>query len=233
MSNLFHDIETIPDQREGALQNLVDNIAAPARYKKPESIQKWINDEGPTAAVEEWKKTALHGIAGQIVSIAWAFDDLPITGEIDATTKHNGEELLLCTFFEAIYRQHKSGEGKYQEITWIGHNCIDFDIRFLYQRAAILGIKPEFVLPTDARHGRSVYDTMNAWCGWRGSRGGAGYAKQDELYAALGGEPFENDDMDGSQVWDYIQAGRYDEVLAYNKRDVEKLRFNYKRLTWQ
>ncbi len=225
MSNLPFDIETIPDQREGALQKYVDNIAAPAKYKKPESIQKWIDEEGPAAAVEEWKKTALQGIAGQIVSIAWAFDDGPVQAILDTDLN---ERIVLQTFFDAVYDHHKSGEGKHQSITWIGHNLIDFDLRFLYQRAAINGIKPAFLIPTEARHGSaSVYDTMKAWAGWKG------YVKQDDLYAVLGGEPFENDDMDGSQVWDYIQAGRYKEVLEYNRRDVEKLRFNYKRLTWQ
>ncbi|KKK84115.1 hypothetical protein LCGC14_2786580, partial [marine sediment metagenome] len=135
--------------------------------------------------------------------------------------------MLLQIFFDKVYDQHKPGEGTHQSLTWIGHNVIDFDLRFLYQRAAVGGIKPPFLIPTEARHGSMVYDTMKAWAGWKG------YVKQDDLYAALGGEPHENDDMDGSQVWDYIKAGRYDEVLAYNKRDVEKLRFNYKRLTWQ
>jgi len=224
VSNLYFDLETIPDQREGALQKYVDGISAPARYKKAESIQKWIEEFGPGAAVEEWKKTALQGIAGQIVSIAWAFDDEPIQGFI----RHSNEGDVLQVFFDAVYDHHKSGEGKHQSITWIGHNLIDFDLRFLYQRAAILGIKPAFLIPTEARHGSSVvYDTMKAWAGWKG------YVKQDDLYAALGGKPYENDDMDGSQVWDYIQAGRYDEVLEYNKRDVLKLRFNYRRLTWQ
>ncbi len=220
MALLFTDIETIPEQREGALQEYIDNVTAPARYKKQESIDKWIKDEGPAAAVDAWKKTALEGISGQIVSIAWAFDDFPVTGSIDLN-----EKVVLQTFFDAVYDRARSGEGKFQNITWIGHNIIDFDLRFLFQRSAILGIKPSFPLPTDARHGsQSVYDTMKAWAGFRG------YVKQDVLYAALGGEPFENDDMDGSQVWDYVQAGRYEEVLEYNKRDVTKVRHIYERL---
>ncbi len=229
MSNLFFDLETIPDQREGALQDHLDKIQAPARYKKPESIQKWLKDEGPAAAVEDWKKTALEGISGQIVSIAWAFADESVQGFCRRDPESAlDERMLLQIFFDKVYDQQKPGEGKHQSITWIGHNLIDFDLRFLYQRAAVGGIKPPFLIPTDARHGSSVvYDTMKAWAGWKG------YVKQDDLYAALGGEPYENDNMDGSQVWDYIQAGRYDEVLEYNKRDVEKLRFNYKRLTWQ
>jgi len=220
--NLYFDIETIPDQTDGALQSHLDSIAAPVRYKKPESIQKWLDNEGPAAAVEEWKKTALEGISGSIVSIAWAFDNFPVQGNLDIYC----EGVVLQTFFDAVYDKQKIGEGEHQSITWIGHNLIDFDLRFLYQRACVLGIKPAFLLPTEARHGSTVYDTMKAWAGWRG------YVKQDALYKALGGQPYENDDMDGSQVWDYINAGRYDEVLEYNKRDVKKLRFIYKKLTW-
>ena len=219
--NLFFDIETIPCQCEGALQNHLDNIAAPARYKKQESIDKWIKDEGPAAAVEAWKKTALEGISGQIVSIAWAFDKFPVMGSINLD-----ERIVLTDFFDAVSDNIHPGEGKYQRLTWIGHNIIEFDLRFLYQRAAINDMLPNFQIPTDARHGSTVFDTMKAWAGWKG------YVKQDALYAALGGEPFENDDMDGSQVWDYVQAGRYGEVLAYNKRDVSKIRYIYERLAW-
>jgi predicted PolB exonuclease-like 3'-5' exonuclease len=227
LMNLFFDIESIPDQREGALQEHIDNIAAPARYKKQESIDNWIKDKGPAAAVEQWKKTALEGISGQIVSIAWAFDKFPVTGEIDRSEDYSNESVVLSAFFDAIHDKVRAGEGKFQQLTWIAHNGIEFDLRFLYQRAVILGIKPPFVIPVDARHGSAVYDTMKAWAGYRG------YVKQDVLYAAVGGEPFEDDDMDGSQVWDYIQAGRYDEVLEYNKRDVLKVRHIYQRLTWQ
>ena len=223
--NLYFDIETIPDQREGALQECIANVAAPARYKKPESIAKWIEEQGPVAAAEEWKKSALHGIAGEIVSIAWAFDNFPVQGVIQHSL--GNEAGVLQAYFDAVYDKCRIGEGDNQRLTWIGHNIIDFDIRFLYQRAVILGIAPPFPIPIDARHGSFIYDTMKAWEGWKG------YVKQDALYEALGGEPYENDDMDGSQVWDYIQAGRFDEVLEYNKRDVEKVRHNYKRMTWQ
>ncbi len=222
MSLLFFDLETLPDQSEGALAAHLDGIAAPARYKKPESIQRWIEDEGPAAAVEEWKKTALQGISGQIASIAWAFDKFPITGSIGMD-----EKKVIQDFFDAIDDKGKVGEGKFQKLTWIGHNIIEFDLRFLFQRAAINGIKPAFVIPVDARHGSTIFDTMKAWSGWKQ------YVKQDALYAALGGDPFEDDDMDGSMVWDYVQAGRFNEVFEYNKRDVSKVRFIYERLTWQ
>ena len=67
---------------------------------------------------------------------------------------------------------------------------------------------------------------MQEWAGWRG------YVKQDTLSAALGGPPFENDTMDGSQVWDLWKDGKFDELSEYNKRDVEKLRFIYNAMVW-
>ena len=219
--NLFFDLETIPDQTEGALQEFMDNIKPPGQYKKPESIQKWIETQGAETAFEQWKQTALEGIAGEIVSIAWTFDDEPVDGLL--VPGH--EAATIQGFFDAVYDRHQSGEGKFQQITWIGHNIIDFDLRFLYQRACVLGIKPSFLIPN--RPGSTIFDTMKEWAGFRG------YVKQESLYKALGGQPYENDDVDGSMVWDMIQAGCYDEVLAYNKRDVEKVRHNYKALTWQ
>jgi predicted PolB exonuclease-like 3'-5' exonuclease len=39
-------------------------------------------------------------------------------------------------------------------------------------------------------------------------------------------------DIDGSKVWDFVEAGKYEEVMTYNKYDVEQGRKVYKRLTF-
>ena len=225
MLELFIDLETIPDQKPGAIDEYLLDIKPPGQYKKPESIEKWMENNAEAAAVENWKRSALHGIAGQICSISWAFGDEGVDGCIGT------EGGVIRGFFNAISDQIKLGEGRYPTIRWIGHNVIDFDLRFLFQRAVINNIKPPCRLPMNARHGSDhVYDTMKAWEGWKG------YVSQDDLIHALGIELEAPDalmDVDGSMVWDLYQAGQFDTILNYNKLDVEKCRAIYRRLKWQ
>lgn len=229
MKNLFTDIETIPSQKEGALDDILKNVRPPAQYKKPESIQKWIDDNAEQVAVEQWKKTALEGISGEICSIAWAFDD----EEVHAVTRvdrDDPEKDLLEGFFAGLEQKILDGQGQYPDWKWIGHNILDFDLRFLFQRAVILGVIPPVRLPVDARHGSErVYDTMKAWAGWKG------YAKLETILEACGvfiEAPAGLDEIDGSMVWDLFQSGQVAKIREYNKLDVLRVRELYRRLTW-
>lgn len=225
MHELFIDLETIPDQRPGSIDRYLEMVKPPGRYSKPESIDRWMKDNAEAAAVENWKGSALHGIAGEIVSIAWAFDDEDVDCGIRSHT--DPESLLLHKFFDAIHEHAMLGEGRYPTIRWIGHNVLGFDLRFLFQRCVILGVEPPVKLPVDARQGSDkVYDTMLAWGGWKG------FVKQDALVEALGLEFEDEEGVDGSQVWDLVQSGQLDVVRKYNMLDVEKCRKIYRAMTW-
>lgn len=230
MRNLFFDIETLPDQREGALDVVLQDIHPPAQYKKPESIEKWMKENAEAQAVEQWKKTALKGIAGEVCSIAWAFDD----GVIKAATRdeQKSEAWVLSRFFSDLSDEIRPGEGRYPNLRWIGHNIIGFDLRFLFQRMVINELMPPVKIPINDRHGsRHVFDTMVEWAGWKE------WAKLDDIYYALGIETEEGYDdvieVDGSMVWDLWQAHRFGLIEDYNCYDVEKVRQVYKRLTWE
>jgi len=228
MTNLYADIETIPDQDEGALENARELVKVPANYKKPEAIERYRLSN----AAEAYEKTALNGLHGEICSIAWALGDGEIQGHIRKSDEPESDVLLL--FFESVVHDvRRNGEGAFPRLTWIGHNLIDFDLRFLKQRCIVNGIKPPFLIPADARHASNdVFDTMKAWAGWKG------YVKQDALCRALGiessSEEFNSVDlaeMDGSKVWAAYQRGDYDHILTYNKLDVWKVRELHKRMS--
>ena len=220
--NLYFDLETIPDQREGALVRIFAGVTAPARYKKQDSIDKWMHDNAQAEAEEQYLKTSLHGISGEIVSIAWAIDDGEVQGYIRLPS--HSEKDLLRTFFFEVSKETKLGEGDYPNLCWIGHNLIDFDLRYLHQRCMVNRIKPPFIIPADARHGSPVvFDTMRAWAGFRG------YVSQAALCEVLGIEG--KGDMEGKDVWPAYQAGEYDKILAYNKNDVRIVRELYRRMT--
>lgn len=221
---LYIDIETVPDQREGALDKYLAEVKPPANYKKPESIEKWMKENAEMVAVEQWKKSALTGIAGEILSVAWAFDDRPSEGVCRALDED--ERVAIGGLFAAIKREMRAGQGGFPKLEWIGHNLIEFDLRFLWQRCVILEFEPPVQIPVESRHDKGrVYDTMKAWAGWKG------YEKQDNIIAALDPD-YPAPEIDGSMVWDMAQAGLYDDILAYNKSDVEKVRTMHRRMTW-
>ncbi len=215
---LFFDIETIPSQAPDALDRAVNLVKVPANYKKPEAIEKYRKEH----AAEAHAKTALKGIAGEICSIAWAIDD----DDVQAITRDQdmAEDKLLYMFFNDIQKETPASQGHYPSITWIGHNVIEFDLRFLKQRALIKNIRPPFVIPADARHGKNVFDTMKEWAGWKG------YVKLDDLCQAfgIGGKG----EVDGSMVGGMWERGEYKAIHEYNKEDVVMVRNVYRRMTW-
>jgi len=213
---LFIDIETIPDQTPGAIDEIRKTIVHPGNITKPETIAKWREEHAENAAQEQYRKTALNGTQGEILCIGWAVDDDPakvIYRRIDES-----ESILLCQFYSMFTEDFD---------TIIGHNLIAFDLRFLFQRSVIKNVRPSFNLHNDTRYTSGlIYDTMTAWAGW-GNR-----VSLKNLCAALGIE-VKQGDITGATLWDAVQAGRYAEIAEYCCSDVEATRAVYKRMTWQ
>ena len=232
MRKFYFDMETVPDQTPGALDVFLAEVRPPAQYKKPESIDKWMAENAEAVAVENWKKSALDGIAGEICSIAFAIDDGQIYNLHRDINNMNTERDLLADFFQMLMTVAvKDGEGAFPRMQWVGHNIVDFDLRFLYHRCVVNNVRPSCRIPVNERSGgKYVYDTMKEWAGWKG------FVKQDALVVALGIElpivPDEIVEVDGSMVWDLYQAGRGEVIGQYNTLDVIKVREIHKRMTF-
>jgi len=236
--NNFIDLETIPDQSDDAFANFLDQVRPPSNYKKQETIDKWLTENAEAEAEKNYLKTGLDGLYGEICSIGFAIENRePVVLTRGDSVSQNEEELLrqFWTVLQLEIDSHLTAENahddakRWPKLQWIGHNVIDFDLRFLKQRSIVNGIKPTHVIPADARHASGqVFDTMKEWTGWRG------YVKQDELVKALGieipswGEKF--NDTDGSQVWELFRKGHYTDIAGYNMLDVWKVREIYKRM---
>lgn len=247
MINCYLDLETIPDQTSDAWLPDMSTYKPPSSLtkaqvaadfgwseaeakipNKAEAIALWVKKFGMEAAMaaadHEWRKTSFDGGQGEVISIAWAVGDGDIFSH-QRTNDPGTEHEMVGDFFGLLEDEMAfNSKGWTLKPYFIGHN-IPFDLKFLFRRAVILGIKPPFELPFNGYHGKDYYDNMYAWCG-RGDR-----ISQDNLCKALGleGKP---DGIDGSKVWDEVKAGNIDKVVEYNRDDVRAVREVYKRLTF-
>lgn len=218
----YLDIETIPSQKPGMLEEIRATIEPPGSMSKPETIAKWLAENADAAAEDKWRKTALDGTRGELVVIGFATNDGQPLSHYRSLGQSEGD--MLQNAFDDMAL---SLAGTLSNPLFVGHNVLGFDIRFLFQRAVVLGIKPPFQLPTDQRYnGERVFDTMLAWAGW-GNR-----ISLAKLCAALG-IAVKTGGIDGSMVWDYVQAGRVQEVASYCEEDVAAVREVYRRMTFQ
>lgn len=243
--NIYLDIETIPSQSPAVLEMLradaqaeIEAIKAPANYKDEAKIAEYIagkRAEIDAGIEEKWRRTSFDGAFGHVAVIGFAIGDAePVTHYSEQYGTHDSEAVILSDFFAAI--EHAStrlltgGTRSAAAPTFIGHNLVDFDLRFIFQRAVMLGIKPPSCIPFDAKPwDKTVFDTMTTWAGARNR------VSLDKLCRAFGidGKGSEiGEEIDGSQVWDFVKAGRIADVARYCAGDVERARQIHKRLTF-
>ncbi len=226
---LYIDIETIPGQRESVRRNIELTIAPPKSLKKPESIAKWYAEHADDEIEKRWRATALDGALGEVQTIAWTIDDGAVRSM--NRTLMESEKTLLIKFLLALREDLDTGHSDHaMKPVWVGHFITGFDLRFIWQRCVIHDVHPPIAIPYKARPWDSnIFDTKIEWTGITSGYTGSG--KLDAVCKALG-LPGKPDDIDGSKVWDFIKAGRYAEVEAYGRDDVEKVRLVHKRMTF-
>jgi hypothetical protein len=232
--NIYIDIETIPGQSQAVLEAIREDAAiekaairAPSNYKDQAKIDEYIASkraEIDASSDERWRKTALDGAYGQIVVAAIAIDDAtPVAFYRDNYVF--AEREILRDLFAAL-----DGANNLTRPTFIGHNLVGFDLRFIFQRAVINNVIPPAMIPFNARPwDETVFDTMTAWAGV-GNR-----VSLDKLCGAFGlpkkGSEI-GEEIDGSKVWDYVRSGRIADVAEYCKADVERTRALHRRMTF-
>lgn len=209
MSHLYIDIETIPASDPAIIAEISAGITPPKTMSKPETIAAWEAETKPGLVKEAVAKTSFNGALGSVCVIGWAWDDDTV---IRSLTLHNMTETdLLKTFARAVTPLDTFGPK-----TVVGHN-VTFDIRFLWQRAIVLGVPMPSWFPRQPKPwDRSIFDTMTEWAGVRDT------ISLDNLAKALGFGGKEG--MDGSMVAEAWAVGRVDEVASYCRHDVELVR---------
>lgn len=237
---VFVDIETIPVQdpsliaelradMDADLEQAVAAVRAPSNYKDETKIAEYVTKaQADLRAAHEVKvadtiaRTSFDGGLGQVCVIGWALEDEPARSVHVMDLGPADERRTLRDFFDVLRDAHRPTD----RVCLIGHNIISFDIRFLWQRAMVLGVKPPaHCLPRDPKPwGDTVVDTMTAWAGVKDR------VSMDRL-CRIFGIPGKGG-MDGSKVWPMVQAGEIDAVAAYCRGDVERTRAIHRRMTF-
>lgn len=214
------DIETLPaigwtyeEKREHARRK------APANHKKPDSIEKWVDEN----ADEEYRRTALDYRHGYIACVCL----LPKVGDpiTMATTARPGATAAEMLAAEAVVlRGVAAGLGAEKmrsRVEFLGWNNAGFDMPWLYHAALRAGLVPlaNLIMPSGlGKYKLPWLDLMERWgCFQYGAR-----SKQKHVAEYLGiQEP--SPDIDGSMVYDQWSAGGT-EYVEHCESDVITLR---------
>jgi len=218
MKKLYFDIETLP-ANEGSKEILEllfkKKQEKSAKKKKKKAGCEEVCDIDADDFDSFFRKTSFDGAFGRVLCIAYAIND----GELEVICNPDDEKKTLKEFWEI---------AKDVDL-FIGHNIMDFDLRFLCQRSAILGVKPTRDLSFARYRHDPIFDTMKEWSKW----GDPKNCSSLEHIALAMGIPSPKDDIDGSQVYDFFMDGKVKDICDYCKKDVATTRLVYKRMNFE
>ena len=129
MKTLFLDIETLPADEASR-----DALGYLYERKQEKSRKKAGTTEGAavpaTVDAKDFEQfllgTSFDGAFGRILCIGYAVDDEP-------TDVLTGDECDILRRFWELARTVRR---------FVGHNVMDFDLRFIYQRSIVCGVRP-------------------------------------------------------------------------------------------
>lgn len=202
---LFLDIETLP--ASGDQIALLKDL-----YQQAKAKSVSYNNTGKGVDFDTFfRNTSFQGEFGRIFCIGYAVDNLPSECLVGS------EQEMLTKFWEIAK----------DATIFVGHNVMDFDLRFIYKRSIINNVKPSRNLSFARYRSEPIFDTMKEWEKW-----GAQGVSLHRLSLALGLASPKEKGIDGSKVYDYFIAGKGDEIAEYCKRDVDATREVYKKMTF-
>lgn len=199
MRKIFLDIETLPPDREV--------LEATANLESCED--------------KDFRKLALKAEKGRVLTIGVIIEEegkvvhQGLFGRDRANGLFHVDEAKTLRGFWNLIGSIREGKD-----LLIGHNILDFDLPFLYKRSIINRVKPPSI--SFRRYQKNpVYDTMWEWSLW------AHRISLNDVAEAIGVKSSKDGDINGSQIYDYYQAGRHEEIALYCMRDVECTREVY------
>lgn len=215
MNKLFLDIETLPadESSQLKLEYLFKRQLEKKSKKKDASEEVEIEGKVADKFDDYLGKTSLDGGFGRVLCIGYA-----VNNEATQVLYEPTDEIMMLRKFWLLAETCD---------LFIGHNVMDFDLRFLFQRSVVLKVKPTKDLNFARYRNHPIFDTMREWTKWNRD-----YIGLEHVALALGfSTPKEG--VDGSQVADFHKQGRDKEICDYCMRDVETTRQVYKRMVFE
>jgi hypothetical protein len=223
------DIETLA--LDGFLERAPKLLQRDFRLNKMRAEQLARYTEDASAEAERvYQLGSLAATSGRVISIAVQVAPLPefaaqggqpreyVFG-IDETGREESEADALRGFVRLMANFDRETD----EI--VGHNLINFDLPFLFQRCLVNGVKVPPFVNLGEYSVKGVFDTLRRWsCGDRRA------TSLDDIAWAIGFTSSKTDEVEGSKVFDLYQAGRLVEIREYNLNDVRLTRKLYERM---
>ncbi len=198
---LFFDIETLPAGKES--EQAVKHLYQKYRQKGSGTLKNYN---------EFLRATSFDGTFGRIFCIGYA-----INNSVPQVLYSAREKEILIQFWQLAQNAK----------LFIGHNIIDFDLPFIFQRSVIHKVKPSRALVGNNCEKDAVFDTYKQWTsGSSCAKGGLG------RLALAFNEPSSKTELDGSKVYNYYLNKKYKEIIDYCKKDVVLTRKIYERITF-
>jgi 3'-5' exonuclease len=201
----------------------IETLPAPVALKAGEETPE------RNYGAEDYLKTALNGDFGQILCIGYADErangttQRGVIGWDESFERFtNNERELLIEFWEML-RGFRTQTDRI-----VGHNIFEFDLKFIYKRSVIHGVRPSVDLSFARYRSQPIFDTMCEWERWS-------YRDKislDKLAKVLGLPSSKAEGVNGSRVFELYQAGEHRAIRDYCMRDVELTREIYRRLVF-
>ncbi|MFL6208748.1 MAG: 3'-5' exonuclease [Pyrinomonadaceae bacterium] len=178
---------------------------------------------------DEYEKTALNGDFGRVLCIGYVKEDergiesSDVLGWDETSERFTCDERAILTEFWHMMQGFRPETDRV-----VGHNIFDFDLKFIYKRSIVHGVRPTVGLSFARYRSQPIYDTMCEWERWSfGSR-----IKLDRLARVLSLASSKADGVDGSCVFRLFEQGEHRLIRDYCWRDVELTRAIYRRMVF-
>jgi len=208
-----------------------------------DSIRSLIPASRSSARVPLWRRfferdTSVHDAYLQ-TSLNWTFGRIVCIGLLVAADNRPPEELA---FVAPILPGDSQAESLAKEQAvlrsfWgfvapddylVGHNILNFDLPFLWNRSLICNVCPSRALHLYHESTQFTFDTMQVWAHWPDASGTRRYVRLSTLTQVLA---LPSKSGTGSQVYDLWRRQSFNEIRSYCLNDVRIEYDLYRRLT--
>lgn len=184
---------------------------------------------GAVKGQKSFQDSSLSGNFGRILCIGFIDEDRDgkfqrgVIGWEEESERFVEDEKLIL---EEFWRRVRGFNERSHRI--VGHNILAFDLKFIFKRSVVHGVRPTFDFNFAKYRSQPIFDTMCEWDKWdfkdRISLG--------DLAMVLGLESSKAGGVDGSRIYELHQAGEYQAIYEYCLRDVDLTRAVYKRMVF-